>query len=184
MNNGGINTPLRLSHFFSQTDHESGLKPISENLNYSAQGLANTWPARYAVDPKAKIKIPNSIANKLHRKPEAIANNVYASRMGNGPESSGDGWRHRGRGFIQVTGRDNYTELSKDTGIDYIGNPDLLLNEADSMIAAIWFWNKNGLNRLADKDDVVGVTKKINGGTKGLQHRKELLVKYKSIFKV
>lgn len=179
----GVNTSLRLAHFWAQVDHESGLKPRSENLNYSAQGLANTWPTRYAIDPKAKNKVPNDLAKKLHRNPQAIANHTYANRMGNGDIDSGDGWKFRGRGYIQVTGKSNYQELSKDTGVDYISNPDLLLTEADSMIAALWYWDKHNLNTLADRDDVVGITKKINGGTIGLAHRKELTEKYKKVFK-
>jgi len=159
------------------------LKPVVENLNYSAQGLANTWPSRYAVDPKAKTKVPNALANSLARKPEAIANNVYANRMGNGDEASGDGWLFRGRGIFQLTGREMYEQLSTDTGIDYVSDPDKLLTEADSMVSALWYWNKKGLSRLADKDDIVGVTKGINGGTIGLEDRRKKLVKYKQIFK-
>jgi putative chitinase len=96
--------------------------------------------------------------------------------MGN--TESGDGWKYRGRGFIQITGKYNYISLSKDTRIDYLNNPDWLLREADSVISALWFWNKNKLNDLADKNDILGITKKINGGTNGLSHRKELLKKY------
>lgn len=183
LSKSGINTPLRLAHFIGQADHESGLKPISENLNYSAQGLANTWPTRYAVDSKAKVKVPNATAHKLARNPEAIANNAYANRMGNGDEASGDGWKYRGRAIFQITGKSMYEQLSKDTGIDYVSNPDMLLNEADSMVAAIWYWNKNGLSALADKDDVFGVTLKINGGTIGLFDRQKKVAHYKKVFK-
>lgn len=164
-----INTPLRLAHFFSQLDHESGLKPISENLNYSAQGLAKTFK-KYFPNP--------TMANFYARKPEAIANRVYADRMGNGNESSGDGWKYRGRGFIQITGKNNYLVLSKDTGIDCFNNPDLLLQEANAMISALCFWQKNKLNSLADKNDIMTLTRRINGGLNGIEHRKELLKKY------
>lgn len=172
LNKFDVNTPLRLAHFFAQVDHESGLKPISENLNYSIEGLLKVFP-KYFTPLQAK---------EYARKPEMIANRVYANRMGNGDEASGDGWKFRGRGFIQVTGKDNYSRLSKDTGINYLSNPDSLLTEANSMVSALWFWDKNKLNSLADKDDIRAITKRINGGYNGLQHREQLLKKYKEIF--
>jgi len=171
LNNYHINTPLRLAHFFAQIHHESNLKPISENLNYSANGLRKIF-RKYFTDL-------DSI--KFQRKPESIANIVYANRMGN--NGINEGWKYRGRGFIQITGKDNYSMLSKDTRIDYLNNPDLLLNEADAMISALWFWNKNKLNTYADKDDIKGITKRINGGYNGLEHRTELLKQYKAMFK-
>ena len=154
----------------AQIEHESNLKPISENLNYSAEGLVKTFK-KYFPNPQ--------LANAYARQPQKIANRVYASRMGNGNEASGEGWKFRGRGFIQITGKNNYTVLSKDTRVDFLSNPDLLLQESNSMISALWFWNVNKLNVLADKDDVVSVTKRINGGTNGLDHRRQLLAKYK-----
>ena len=163
-----VNTKLRLAHFFSQISHESGLKPISENLNYSAQGLIQTF-SKYFTTTEALI---------FARKPEKIANRVYANRMGNGDEKSGDGWKYRGRGFIQITGKINYFQLANDTDLDCLKNPDLLLQEANAMISALWFWNKAGLNKLADKNDIKGITRKINGGYNGLEHRTELLKKY------
>ena len=168
LNNYGINTKLRLAHFFAQIEHESGLKPISENLNYSSIGLRNTFPTHFT----------ELEALHYHRKPEQIANRAYANRMGNGNEASGEGWKFRGRGFIQITGKNNYTLLSKDTRIDYLNNPDLLLNEADAMISALWYWSKNDLNKFADKDDIITITKRINGGLNGIEHRKELFEKY------
>ena len=165
-----INTPLRLAHFFAQLEHESGLKPISENLNYSASGLIRVF-RKYFTDLEA-IRYANQ--------PEKIANRVYANRMGNGDEKSGEGWKYRGRGFIQITGKVNYFQLANDTDIDCLKNPDLLLQEANSMISAIWFWNKRNLNLYADKDDVVKITKLINGGSNGLDHRKKLLTKWKN----
>ena len=99
--------------------------------------------------------------------------------MGNGNEASGEGWKYRGRGFIQITGKENYFRLANDTDIDCLKNPDLLLEEANAMISALWFWNDKELNFLADKNDIVGITKRINGGINGLEHRKELLIKYK-----
>lgn len=169
LNNYLVNTYLRVAHFFAQLEHESGLKPISENLNYSASGLIKIF-GKYFTELEAI---------KYQRKPEMIANRVYANRMGNGNEQSGDGWKFKGRGFIQITGKNNYILLSKDTGVDYLNNPDLLLNEADSMISALWYWSKNDLNKFADKDDIITITKRINGGLNGIEHRKELLNKYK-----
>lgn len=165
----GLNTPLIISHFMAQIEHESGLKPIQENLNYSAERLLQVFPKYFN----------SKNVQGYHRFPEAIANVVYANRMGNGNYNSKDGWKYRGRGFIQLTGKDNYKALSKDTGIDYVNNPDLLLTESDALNSALWFWNKNGLNKLADSDDILSITKKINGGTNGLAHRKQLLSKYK-----
>ena len=122
------------------------------------------------------------IAKQYARQPDKIANKVYANRMMNGNEASGDGWKYRGRGFIQITGKENYSNLTKDTGIDYLNNPDLLLNEADSMISALWFWNSKRLNSYADNDNIKEITRRINGGYNGLEHRKSLLEKYKAIF--
>jgi len=169
----GMTSNIRLKHFFAQLDHESGLKPISENLNYSANGLLKIFGKYFGINS----------AVLFARMPEDIANKVYANRMGNGNECSGDGWKYRGRGFIQLTGKNNYTQLSKDTGIEFINNPDLLLNEADAMIAALWFWTQNRLNRFSDADNVEGLTRAINGGYNGLAHRKELTIKYARIFK-
>lgn len=173
LDNAGINTPLRLAHFMAQIEHESGLKPISENLNYSAQGLVDTFPKYF----KNRIE-----ATPYARKPELIANKVYANRMGNGSEASGEGWKYRGRGFIQITGKENYFRLANDTDLDCLKNPDLLLEEANAMISAIWFWNLRGLNSRADKDEIKSITKRINGGFNGLDHRIALLAKYKKEF--
>lgn len=166
----GINTPLRIAHFMAQLEHESGLKPISENLNYSAERLLVIFP---------KYFISKADADRYARQPERIANRVYANRMGNGNEASGEGWKYRGRGFIQLTGKQNYYRLYVYTDLDVIKNPDLLLEEPNAMVSALWFWNMRSLNDLADKDDILGITKKINGGVNGLAHRKELLKKYK-----
>lgn len=171
----GITTPLRKAHFFAQIHHESNLQPVEENLNYSAKGLLRVFRKYFPT---------NTLAIAYARQPEIIANRVYACRMGNGAEWTGDGWRYRGRGFIQITGKYNYQKLSEDTGIDYLNNPELLLTEADSMISALWFWNRNNLNRFADKDNIKAITKRINGGYNGLEHRKELLEHYKKIFNV
>lgn len=169
LNSYQVNTQLRIAHFMAQIEHESNLKPVSENLNYSAEGLMITFK-KYFPNP--------TMANFYAKKPIKIANRVYADRMGNGNETSGDGYKFRGRGFIQITGKSNYLVLAKDTGINCYNDPDLLLEEANSMISALWFWQKNKLNDFADKNDIVGITKKINGGTNGLEHRKKLLKKY------
>lgn len=164
----GLTTKLRMAHFMAQISHESGLNPISENLNYSAKRLLEIFP-KYFNTEKALL-----YANK----PQLIANKVYANRMGNGSEDSGEGWKYRGRGFIQITGKENYFRLANDTDLDCLKNPDLLLEEPNAMISALWFWDLKGLNKLADKNDIIGITKKINGGINGLDHRKELLKKY------
>lgn len=168
-----VNTPERLAHFFSQLAHESHLSPISENLNYSAEGLNKTFKKYFPTLESAKA---------YARKPQAIANKVYANRMGNGDEKSGDGYKYRGKGFIQITGKDNYKALSTATKIDYLSEPEKLLSEADSMISALWYWNTIKANSLADKDDITTITKKINGGTNGLEDRKRLLTEMKTIF--
>jgi len=165
----GLTTKLRIAHFTAQIEHESGLKPIAENLNYSAQGLETIFKKYF---PTFELQV------KYQRKPEKIANRVYANRMGNGNEASGEGWKYRGRGFIQITGKINYFQLANDTDLDCLKNPDLLLQEANAMISALWFWHKAGLNKLADKNDLKGITRKINGGYNGLEHRTELLKKY------
>jgi len=170
LNQYGINNKLRTCHFLAQIEHESGLKPISENLNYSAERLLVIFPKYFNKET----------ALACARKPEMIANIVYANRMGNGGVTSGDGWKYRGRGFLQITGKENYENLYKSTGINCINNPDILLNEADAMISALWFWNKKGLNIFADEDNISTITKRINGGFIGIEHRKELLFKYKT----
>jgi len=171
----GINTPLRIAHFMAQIEHESGLKPISENLNYSVIGLLGTFEKYFES---------TGIAIDYARKPEKIASRVYANRMGNGNEASGEGWRYRGRGFIQITGKENYFNLQVDTDLPLLKNPDLLLEEANAMLSACWFWKKKGLNSLADKDLIKAITKRINGGYNGIEHRKELLTKWKKELKV
>jgi len=171
LNSYGVNTKLRIAHFMAQIEHESGLKPISENLNYSGQGLEKLFK-KYFQTFELRVN--------YQRQPEKIASRIYANRMGNGDEQSGDGWKYRGRGFIQITGKENYLKLTQDTNINFLNNPDLLFIEANAMLSALWFWNLKGLNKLADKNDIIGITKKINGGLNGIEHRKELLKKYMS----
>lgn len=162
----GINTIARLAHFLSQAGHESGgFKITTENLNYSAKGLRGIFGKYFPTD---------EIAAQYERKPEKIANKVYANRMGNGDEASGEGYKFRGRGFIQLTGKENYTSFDKTVDDDILANPDLVATKYP-LASAAWFWNKNGLNAIADTgvtDDVATkITKRVNGGTIGLDDR-------------
>jgi putative chitinase len=180
-----IDTVLRMSHFLAQCGHESGgFKVFVENLNYPAQGLANTFPNRYAVNPKVTPKVPNALANSLARKPEAIANNLYSNRMGNGSEVSGEGWKYRGRGAIQLTGKSNYTSFGNAIKENIVENPDVVAT-THSMVSAAWFFSSNGLNEISDrgntKEIVTLVTKRVNGGTHGLEQRIEHFNEFYSI---
>jgi putative chitinase len=138
---------------------------LEENLNYKAATLTRIWPQRY----------PAGIAEQYAGKPELIANKSYGGRMGNGPEASGDGWKFRGRGLLQLTGKDNYRNCSKFMFQDdtLLENPDILLDAYYAIHSACWFWHKNNLNQFADSNDFVTMTKKINGGTIGLEDRKK-----------
>lgn len=161
-----INTPIRISAFFGNVLLECDyFRRLSENLNYSAQGLANTWPSRYSVTGSRPFK-PNDTANRLNRKPELIANNCYSNRMGNGSESSGDGWKYRGRGPIQTTGKNGYKRVKDGTGLDVINNPDLLTTVNGGSEASCFYWKDNNLNVFADKNDFDGVCDLINIGKK------------------
>ena len=159
----------RLAHFFAQILHESGcLRFDMENLNYSADALLKVFPKYFRTREEAEA---------YARQPQKIANRVYASRMGNGNEGSGDGWKYRGRGLIQLTGKDNYKAFASWLGDPRIvDDPDLVSSEY-AVHSAVFFWDSRELNALADNDDVVALTKKINGGTNGLAHRRELLNK-------
>ena len=178
-----INTPQRVAAFLAQTSHESGgYTMLSENLNYKAATLAACWPNRFAVlgpdkkpkkDEKGK-SIPTAVANAIAGKPELIANMVYSARMGNGPAESGEGWKFRGRGLKQLTGKDNYARCGRDLGVDLVGNPDLLLEPTYAARSAGWFWKSNSLSTFADANDIKGMTKKINGGYIGLEARQAL----------
>lgn len=171
-----IDTPLRKAHFLAQVAHESGgLQFTQENLNYSAQGLRSVFGKYFPT-----IEIANSYA----RKPEKIANRVYANRMGNGSEASGDGWKYRGRGLIQLTGKENYQKFSQENGVDCVKNPDLLLQPEMALTSACWFWKKRNLNEFADKDDIIMITKRINGGTNGLNDRQQYLDSFKNIYQI
>jgi putative chitinase len=161
-----INTPLRLAHFLAQCGHESGgFRLTQENLNYSAKGLNGIFKKYF---PTLESAVP------YERKPEKIANKVYGGRMGNGTEASGDGWKFHGRGFIQLTGKDNYTAFTKSIGEDCVSNPDLVASKY-ALASAAWFFNKNGLHKMADSGandaTVTSITKRVNGGTIGLPDR-------------
>ncbi|MBT1154389.1 glycoside hydrolase family 19 protein [Aminobacter anthyllidis] len=162
MERAGINTPLRICHFMAQMFVESGgLRVTEENLNYSAKRLCAVWPKRF---PTLKSAEPYAM------NPRALANKVYGGRMGNvGPD---DGWRFRGRGPKQVTGKDNYRAIGKVLGLDLVKEPDLLLEALIGVRAAISFWKMNGCNAPADKNDIRGVTLKVNGGYNGLADRR------------
>jgi putative chitinase len=163
----------RAAHFFAQTAHESGnFKAFSENLNYGAKGLRGIFGKYFPTDALAKA---------YERQPQKIANRVYANRMGNGDEASGDGWRYRGRGLKQLTGKDNYTRCGQGLGLDLVANPDLLLTPEGASLSAAWFWSVNKCGPIADSGDFVALTKKINGGTIGLEDRQK---RYKAVLAV
>jgi putative chitinase len=160
-----ITNTLRLAHFLAQCGHESGgFKAVSENLNYGAAGLQSIFKKYFTAQTAAEYQ----------RKPEKIANIVYANRMGNGNQASGDGYKFRGRGYIQLTGKDNYTSFDKTVEDDILANPDLVATKYP-LSSAAFFFNKNGLWAICDKgaDDatVTAVTKRVNGGTIGLADR-------------
>lgn len=162
----GVNTPLRLAHFLAQCGHESGgFKLTQENLNYSAKGLMGIFKKYFPTE---------ALANAYARKPEKIANRVYASRMGNGAEASGEGYKFRGRGYIQLTGKQNYTAFDATVPESIVDNPDLVATKYP-LASAAWFWSKNGLNAIADTGSstevVTKITKRVNGGTIGLADR-------------
>lgn len=181
----GVNTPLRTAHLFAQLEHESGLVPKRESLYFtSVDRLRSTFytPFKNKTDSFVKSYLRNS---------EHCANYVYANRGGNGDSLSGDGFKYRGGGFIQNTFKNGYKWLTEKTGIDFLNNPDLILVESNSMIAALEFWKENGLNKYADLDDLDAVSDKINigrltdkeGDSNGYAHRKECLNKWKTIIK-
>lgn len=182
-----ISSSRQVAAWIAQTAHESGgYTMLTENLNYKATTMAACWPKRFAEvgqDGKPKrdakgVLVPNKFALALAGKPELIANVVYANRMGNGPVESGDGFAFRGRGLKQLTGRENVTRFSKAVGVDCVSNPDLLTSPEYAALSAAWFWSVNKCGALADADDFVGLTRKINGGTIGLDDRQR---RYKAV---
>jgi putative chitinase len=162
----GINTPLRLAHFLAQCGHESGgFRATQENLNYSAKGLMGIFKKYFPT---------SALAAQYERQPAKIAARVYGGRMGNGSEASGEGYKFRGRGYIQLTGKENYTAFGKSIGEDILSNPDVVSSKY-ALLSAAWFFSKNGLHKMADSgasDAVVTqITKRVNGGTIGLPDR-------------
>ena len=154
----GINTARRQAAFLAQIGHESGsLARVEENLNYTAKRLLEIFPRHFTAET----------AKAFERKPERIANLVYANRIGNGPEESGDGWRFRGRGLIQVTGRANYAEMQVQLGVPLLAQPELLAQPAAAALSAAAFWHTRGLNALADAGQFEAITRRVNGGLHG-----------------
>lgn len=168
----GIDTPLRVAHFLAQVCHESiRMKAVEENLNYSAEGLRKIFPKYFTAE----------MAREFAKKPEQIANRAYGGRLGN--DGPGDGWRYRGRGLIQLTGKDNYRSFARflrEAGEtdDIVADPDLVASRY-AVDSAVWYWTTRGINAKADKDDVRAVTRAINGGLNGLDDRTSLLGKAK-----
>ncbi|MBA5357259.1 glycoside hydrolase family 19 protein [Pseudomonas aeruginosa] len=174
----GITSPVRVVAFLAQVGHESSqLTRLVENLNYSAQGLAATWPSRY----RGADGQPNALAQRLARNPRAIANNAYASRNGNGDEVSGDGWRFRGRGLLQITGRSNYRAAGAGLGLPLEHDPDLLEQPEFSALSASWWWSTHGLNELADRGEFAATTRRINGNMNGQVERMALWERAKRV---
>lgn len=162
-----ITTPERMAMFLSQGAHESaGLTRFSENLNYSAERLLAVFPRYFTMEE----------AQACAHKPSAVANRVYANRLGNGDEASADGWHFRGRGMFQITGRRNYMNCGLALGVDLVGNPDLLCEADLACRSAGWFWHVNGLNKCADTGDLSLATLRINGGLNGFPERRRLWV--------
>jgi putative chitinase len=182
LNNGRLKTKLEVAHFIAQAAHESTMfTRTTENMNYSAEGLKATFGKYFQTD---------AIRNQYARKPEQIGNRAYASRNGNGPESSGDGYLYRGRGYFQLTGKTNYTgySMSQYGDLRAVNNPDLVAGTMDAILSSLYFWETNGLSRYANKDDVVSVSKIINLGRadhpatpNGMDDRRGKLLKIKEI---
>jgi len=176
INKFNINTPLRLSHFLAQCAHESGnFRVVTENLNYSVSGLEKTF-GRY---------FPNNLAESYARNPEKIASRVYGSRMGNGDETTKEGWKFRGRGYIQLTGKNNYEKFADSINEDVVSNPDLV-SEKYPLTSAAWFFKNNCINKCdegASYDTIKKVTRCVNGGYNGLEDRWEHFKEYYNLLK-
>jgi putative chitinase len=160
-----ITTPQRVAAFIAQCAHESGgFKALKENLNYQAASLCRVWPRLFPT---------MEIANQYAHKPEMIANRAYGNRMGNGDEASGDGYRYCGRGLIQLTGKDNYTAFAESIETPIEELPEYLSTFEGAVQSAAYFWSENNLNQYADSGDILTMTKRINGGTLGIEDRKK-----------
>lgn len=157
-----LDSPARLSAFLAQTGHESdSFRFLEENLNYKPETLCRVWPSHFNEEN----------CHEFAGNPEAIANFAYAGRMGNGDAETGDGWRYRGRGFLQLTGKTNYEHASNDLGFDFVSEPDAVATPEGAALTAAWFWKKHNLNYYVDNNDFTQMTKIINGGTIGLEDR-------------
>ena len=169
-----IDNPFRIAGFLSNTAHESGgFELVVEGLNYSVAGLMRTWPQRF---PTVEV------SQRYAMQPEKIANRAYADRMGNGDEASGDGWKYRGRGLIQLTGKNNYVAYSLACDNEALQHPEIVEQPKYAAESAGWFWSVNRLNSVADTQDIVRMTKIINGGTHGLDDRQMKYSKIMSYF--
>ena len=168
-----ISTTQRQACFIGQCQHESAnFTKLEEGLNYSASRLMAVWPSRFP-----SLDVANQYANN----PQKLANKIYSGRMGNGDEESGEGYAYRGRGLIQMTGKETYANCGSGLGMDLVGDPDRLLDPQYAALSAGWFWNKKGLNDLADTGDYETMTKRINGGLNGLDDRKAKIAKAREI---
>lgn len=169
-NEFGINTPKRWAHYLAQIAHECGeFRRTEENLNYSADGLLKIFGKYFN----------KSNVGQYARKPEKIANRVYANRMGNGSEASGEGYKYRGRGVIQLTGKDNYEAYKRYCGYDVVKEPELIAQPVGAIRSSMWFWRNRSLNDLAEKDNLKEITRRVNGGYNHLKERGEYLEKAK-----
>jgi putative chitinase len=169
----GVDTPKKLAHFLAQTAHESGgFKIAIENMNYTAKRITEVWPSRFKTVADAAPFAGN---------PQKLANSVYANRMGNGPPSSGDGFRYRGRGLLQLTGRSMYKGVGAATGLDLENHPEIAEHFDDALKIAGGAWKFDGVDKLSENDSVEKYTRKINGGVIGLAQREKLFTKAKSL---
>ena len=168
-----INTADRVAHFMAQTGEETGGYTVfEENLDYSAAALLRQWPNHFQTP---------EIADAYARQPEKIANRAYANRYGNGDEASGDGWRYRGRGPIQITFKAIYAAAAKEIGADCVANPDLLLVPANGALSTAAYWAQRGCNPMADRNDLIGITRLVNGGLGNLDHRQLMLTTWRNV---
>ncbi|KAA3438454.1 hypothetical protein [Rufibacter hautae] len=181
---------MQIAYVLATVFHETGgrMQPVLENLNYSAQGLANTWPSRYAVVPKAKVKVPTALVKKLAHNPKAIANNCYANRMGNGDEASGDGWKYRGRDLCQTTGKVNYRRCGVHAGVDLVQFPDRIMEPAIAACNIVcgmrdgWFTGAKLSDFInAQGTDYLGARKIINGTDKAAKVAEEAQAFYNAL---
>ena len=163
----------RAACFLATCAVESKFTKLVENMNYSAKRLSEVWPKRF----KGEDGKPNALAFKIANKPEMIANTVYANRMGNGPGETGDGWRFRGRGYIPLTGKDNYKRYGEYLGLDLVNNPELAGKEDNAAEIAAEFWSRSDLNEAADVLDLIAIRRKVNGGLIGFNEFKGLVFK-------